>query len=151
MANKEANVILVFRKMPGGREFLFGKGSPTKKVAANKIVPPGGKRKNDEELVIAAQRELRQETSIRADPSEFRHYGYFIGSADGVGYKVDIFMVEVLPTAQVRGCKEVSQWFWYHEKSIPWHEMMPDDKHWLEPILRGEKNLEIKLPSALPE
>lgn len=95
----------------------------------------GGHVETGETSEHAAIRELFEETGIKVSSKDLLRSAK-LNYKEQSEWVVDVFVVNVkeepLPTDEME-----PEWFDMNE--IPWQEMWPNDKLWLERVLKGEK------------
>ncbi len=129
---------------------LFGKTRRHQRMSASGLPEiweiPGGEKGPREKIRAAARRELKQETKIRVPTSKFKR-----SCTRTMGDKIFIIFV-VYPNshelADMRPNHEYFELKWFAVDEIPWTEMRPGARNFLEPVLQdfSFKELLRKLP-----
>ncbi len=129
---RENEVLLAKKPLSTGGEHKIGEG---KWNGYGGVVEPG------ESLGEAITRELKEESGLVADPGDFKKSAivdFHNTKADG---KTFICRVHVYLLYHWQGkpiaTKEMVEPTWFKLGKLPLTEMMPADRIWLPPVLRG--------------
>ncbi|MEK7173911.1 MAG: 8-oxo-dGTP diphosphatase [Patescibacteria group bacterium] len=100
----------------------------------------GGKVEEGEIIQEAAARELLEEACIQPHLLQKRGVLYFIFAEGSIPpLEVHVFSANTFIGNPTESDEMRPEWFLH--KDIPYHEMWPDDQHWLPLVLAG-KNIE---------
>jgi len=125
LAIKEGKILLAMKK----RGFGTGKWNGY-----------GGKPKEGEELIDTALREMEEEVGLIAKAHELERaavINFFYAGRPEWDTETSIFLVNSWEGIPSESEEMLPQWFGLDE--IPFHEMWPDDSHWLPKILAGKR------------
>jgi 8-oxo-dGTP pyrophosphatase MutT (NUDIX family) len=134
---REATLCFLIRGDPP-YEILLG----FKKVGfgANKYNGIGGKVEAGEAIVVAAARELEEETGVVVSEADLRRVGHltFIFPAKPAWDQVvHVFLARRWQGEATESREMVPTWFGVDD--IPFERMWADDLHWLRRVLEGER------------
>lgn len=96
----------------------------------------GGKIEEGETPEDGAHRELREECGISASALAYRGVLRFMFGGDPVPQEVHLFFADAYEGEPSESEEMRPQWFAIDD--IPFHEMWPDDRHWLPLLLEGK-------------
>lgn len=152
-AKNIGNIILVVRD-PGNwlnTKLLLGLKKPKdkadakrkrKRVGIDKWTPPGGGTEEfDKNQKHAAQRELREETSLRFPLWAFKKVGTLEGFInDEPEWLVHLYLINThgncpRPVAG-QGYDKIG---WFKMTRLPFSRMLEGDRHWIPPIIQGNR------------
>lgn len=97
----------------------------------------GGKLQEGETIEAAALRELKEEAGLVSRDMEKRGVVTFVYNDDQATMEVHIFSVTNFDGEPEESDEMLPKWFAYNE--IPFNDMWPDDKYWLDLFLDGKK------------
>jgi len=118
-------------------------GKRTRGIGAGMWNGYGGVIKKGETPQEAGTRELQEEADIWVMTKHLKKVGevYFHNSKKGIScetFKVHVFII-IQWGGEVRGSEEMKTPTQFIKDSLPYDQMMPADREWLAPIMRGEK------------
>lgn len=96
----------------------------------------GGKLYENESIDEAAYREIQEEVGIIPESLRKQAIFTFLGEAED-DIEVHVFRVREFTGEPTESEEMKPRWFPHEE--IPFHDMWPDDKHWLPLFLAGKK------------
>ena len=99
----------------------------------------GGKVEPGESLLSAALREVEEECGVTVMPASASYVAYLsfvFASAPEVPLDVHVFCAPFPTNAVIRESDEMAP-AWHDIDKLPFHDMWPDDEHWLPLVLSG--------------
>lgn len=145
---------VIFNKCGDVKRIMLGR----KKRGLGKglLVGYGGKKKNGEDIMQTAARELDEETGFDIPQSALiprgtMHYT-FLEERNQIDHHMFIFLVDMsaAPRQLPRDCSEIDKHAWWFANRLPWHKMWPDNKFWLPMLVAGGTRLLGSAEYALP-
>ncbi len=114
-----------------------------KKISKGKLKGYGGGIEGDETAPEAAQRELRDESSVEIELADLIHAGtvtFHNTKESGAMYEIecDVFFVEKF-SGEPRESDEMGPPAWFSSTGIPYDHMMAGDVAWLPAIVTGHR------------
>ncbi len=100
----------------------------------------GGKIENDESIVDAAIREMKEEIEVTVNPTDLNLVGqlkFFFPSKPEWNQEVNIFLITAWQGTPAETEEMKPEWFVIDK--IPYSQMWPDDQYWLPLVLSGKK------------
>lgn len=97
----------------------------------------GGKVEPTETPAIAAARELEEECSLVAlDLTQVGHLDFYLPAQPDTVLSVSFFKVSSFSGEPAESDEMAPRWF--NHTDIPYHQMWPDDRHWMPMLLAGK-------------
>lgn len=98
----------------------------------------GGKVEPTETPAVAAARELREECSLIAhDLAQVGHLNFYLPAQPDAVLSVSFFRVTAFSGQPAESDEMAPRWF--DLADIPYHQMWPDDRHWMPMLLAGKR------------
>lgn len=134
------NATLVFPVTEDGKVLMAMKA---KKIGAGCWNGYGGGIEAGEDPKIAAVRELKEESGLVASPDDLKKISvvdFHNTKNDGTVFvcRVHVYLVNSWQ-GEARETKEMLSPTWFDVSELPFDQMMPGDRVWLQPALSGKK------------